>query len=49
VIAVLYGFIMPVWGKVKLPIIPWLVAIPVFLNAIPQLIKAGLRIARPRS
>lgn len=49
VIAVIFSFIFPVWGKLKLPIIPWLVAIPVFLNALVPLINVGRHFASRRT
>ena len=49
VIAVIYALILPVWGKVKLPVNPILALAPMFLNAIVPLVKTALRLARPRS
>jgi hypothetical protein len=48
-IAVTYALIFPVWGRFKLPIIPALIAPAVLLNGLVPLIKAALRIARPRA
>jgi hypothetical protein len=48
-IAVIYGLVMPVWGKVKLPVNPWLALAPMFLNALVPLFKTAMRVARPRS
>ena len=49
VIAVIFALIFPVWGKLKLPIIPLLVAAPILLNAIVPMIKVALRLTRQRS
>ena len=49
IIAVIFSFIFPVWGKFKLPIIPWLVAIPVFLNALVPMINVGRHFASRRA
>ena len=57
-IAVIFAIIIPIWGKFHLPLISTalpaelsraLVLIPMVLNAIVPMIKAGLRVARPRS
>ena len=48
-IAVIFGFIMPVWAKLKLPVIPSPVLIPKFLNAFVPLFKTAMRLARPRT
>ena len=40
---------MPVWGKLKLPVLPALVLILMFLNALVPLFKTPMRLARPRS
>lgn len=41
IVAVIFGFIMPVWGPARLPIIPLLVMVPVFANAFVPLFRAG--------
>jgi hypothetical protein len=48
-IALIYSVILPVWGKVKLPVIPFLVVAPMFLNAIVPLVRTALRLTRSRS
>ncbi len=46
--AVIYAIIMPVWAKLKLPVIAPLIVIPMFLNALVPLFKSALRLMRPR-
>jgi hypothetical protein len=48
-LAVIFAFIFPVWGRVHLPLIPWLVLIPVLANASVPFLRAALKLARPRS
>ena len=48
-IAIVFALIFPVWGRLKLPIIPALVAPPVVLNGIVPLFKAALRLVRPHA
>ena len=45
VIAVIFALIVPIWGKVKLPVIPWVV-IPMLLNGFVPLIRTALRVTR---
>lgn len=47
-IAVIFALIFPVWGRFKLPIIPWLVITPMILNALVPMINVGRRFASPR-
>jgi hypothetical protein len=47
-IAVFFAFVFPVWAKVKLPVIPWIVLIPIVMNAIVPVGRTVLRLTRPR-
>jgi hypothetical protein len=48
-IAVIYSLVFPAWAKVKLPVIPWLVMMPILLNAIVPMLRATLRLLRRRA
>jgi hypothetical protein len=48
-IAVIFAFIFPVWGRFNLPIIPWLVVTPIFLNALVPMINVGRHFASRRT
>jgi len=45
-VAVIYALIMPVWGKVHLPVLPWLVVVPMLLNAFIPLVRAGMKLVK---
>jgi hypothetical protein len=48
VVAVTIGFILPVCEKLKLPVIPVVLVVPMALRAFVLLITAGLRTVIPR-
>jgi len=47
-IAVIFALIFPVWAKVKLPVIPWLVMIPVLTNAAVPFARTAMKLMRRR-
>jgi hypothetical protein len=47
-LAVFFAVVFPVWAKVHLPVIPWIVLVPVLLNAAVPFARAIAKLATPR-
>jgi hypothetical protein len=43
-VAVIFALIFPVWAKVNLPVIPWLVALPILMNAAVPIARTAMKL-----
>jgi len=45
-IAVIFSLVFPVWAKVNLPVIPWLVALPLLVNAAVPIARTAMKLSQ---